>query len=1583
MTFDEILKKYRSDAENKFALGMNFELLMKNFLQVYPMYRGKFSKIFLWNEFPYRDQISNKDIGIDLVAETFDGEFWAIQCKFFTEDAEIDKPSVDSFITTSGMSFKVDGVDKNFSLRLWIDTTIKGFGRNAKAAIKNQNPPVIRIGLNDLQNADVDWKEIYESTKINESVKIRELRDFQKEAVEKVHKHLKKNERGRLIMACGSGKTFTSLKIAENEAGDHGIILFLVPSIALLAQTFSEWNTYSKKPIDAICVCSDETVKTQFKRSRNAEFDEIIDVEIPIDLSKSVEEVFKKISAAINRKNDHYGLKVVFSTYQSLGVIAEVQKNLKFEFDLIICDEAHRTAGFIKNAKSEDFDPLFTRIHDGNFIKAKHRLYMTATPRLFKIEDDSKKSTNKINDDITIWSMDDENIFGEEIYKFTFAQAIQKGVLSDYKIMLFTISDQEISEELQKAIKDKNQEINIDDTAKLIGCLRALSKLVSKESEYMILDDPNPMKTAVAFCQRIEDSKYLKFLFEKYANDCVNSFDDDERNLAVNVKIDHIDGKMNAGQRREKLYWLKNVSKDENSHECRILTNARCLSEGIDVPTLDAVIFMSAKKSIIDIVQAVGRVMRRAEGKKYGYIIIPIVIPTNLSPDDALSQNKKYEVIWEIINALRSHDERLDWLINKIRLNHSMEPVMIIEHGRKNKIDEKSQQITLNFEALKNAILVKIVDKLANSKYWQTWGNDVAKIAERHKKRISELISIEGDHKTAFYEFVNSLRKNLNPSINESDAIDMLSQHLITRPVFEALFENYSFMDKNAVSKSMDKIIKLLDEDGMQKELKKLEGFYNSVRGRCSNIQNSDDRQRIIIDLYDKFFKIALPKTVEKLGIVYTPFEVVDFILNSVNDVLKQEFNSSLSTIGVKILDPFSGTGTFLARLIETGLIDKNLTAKYQNDLYANEIVLLAYYISCINIENAYHSRSGDENYISFNKMCLTDTFQPKFGDLAYEMLDENYKNILNQQKSEITVIVGNPPYSIGQRSAMDNAQNQKYPELEKRIDDTYAKNSTANLKKALYDSYIKAFRWASDRIGNSGVIGFVTNAGWLDGAAMDGMRKCFENEFDRIYIFNLRGNQRTQGEISRKEGGKIFGSGSRAPIAITILVKNGNLLTKNAQIYYKEIENYLTREQKLSRIAQTRSILDKTFSSKIIKPNSKHDWINQRGDLFDNMIILSFKRIKLSPEKVFCDFYSLGIATNRDIWCYNFSTEELNKNIKTTISFYNYHLSNNLNELIFDSTKINWTRELKKYYQRKIKIDFDETKIVESYYRPFVKSNLYYDEYLNEMILQMPKLFPTGREENLLICISALTKKDFSVLISDKIVDLHFNGDTQCFPLYYYESPIQGNLFSQEMIRHDGITDYILNYAEKLYGNVTKEDIFYYVYGFLHLPSYREKFANELKKSLPRIKLVPETAKFFQISQAGRNLAEIHLNYENQTPPNEIIIEISKEDYKIYDKMRLSKDKTTLIYNPFITIKNLPQRSFEYIVNGRSPLEWIIDRYQVKFDSKSEILNDPNAWCSDHNDEKYIFNLILSLLTVSLKTLDIISTLPEIDFSL
>jgi predicted helicase len=1172
--FQSILSNFRKSALSERDKGDKFERLIQAYLQTDPRFAALFTNVWLWNEFPARSDFGGKDTGIDLVARTTSGDYWAIQCKCFQESATIDKPSVDSFLSTSSKKFKDDQLRTiGFEHRLWISTT-NHWGENAETTIRNQHPPVTRLGLHDLDSAPVDWEKLANgiSGEASRTAKKMPLA-HQVAALAAAHDHFKTSERGKLIMACGTGKTFTSLQIAEKETEGKGLVLFLVPSIALLGQTLSEWTADAKQPFNAICICSDSNVSR--KRAKNEDTDGFSVVDLALPASTDVKGILKQFEQ-VQHASSH-PLTVVFSTYQSIEVIADAQsalmqkqqseKNPFGVFDLIICDEAHRTTGV---TLAEVDESAFVKVHNNDFLKAKKRLYMTATPRLFS--DDSKSKAEQA--DAVLCSMDDEKIYGHEIYRIGFGEAVNQGLLSDYKVLILTVSEDDMTAPVQKMVADSNHEINADDASKLIGCINALSKKILGDEGVLKESDPEPMRRAVAFCQNIKVSEKTTRTFNGTSDVYFDSLTAEAREELVTVNAQHIDGGMNTPTRDEKLAWLKGASDD--ARECRILTNVRCLSEGVDVPSLDAVLFLSARNSQVDVVQSVGRVMRRAPGKKYGYIIIPVVVPVDVEADKALNDNERFKVVWTVLNALRAHDDRFNATVNKIELNKKRPDNILVggmprhdhdnvEYGQKGESDSFaepgsaaynrageaiSRQLSIQFEQLQSVLFARMVQKVGDRRYWEQWAQDVAKIAERHIERIKRLIRDGSEHQRAFADFLAGLQKNINPAITEAEAVEMLAQHLITKPVFEALFEGYSFVKNNPISISMQTMLDLLEGQALEKDAEILQKFYESVRTRAAGIDNAAGKQRIIVELYDKFFKTAFPKMVEKLGIVYTPVEVVDFIIRSTDALLRKEFGRSLSDENIHILDPFTGTGTFITRLLQSGLIrPEDLTRKYTQELHANEIVLLAYYIAAINIENAYHDATPDPDdgigkakYIPFDGIVLTDTFQLGETDesekLFSAMFPQNSERVLAQKKAPLRVIMGNPPYSVGQKSANDNAQNQEYPKLDARIAKTYAAGSKATSVKALYDAYIKAFRWSTDRLDPKygGIIAFVSNGAWIDGNGMDSFRKSLEKEFSAIYVFNLRGNARTQGELRQKEAGNVFGS--RTPIAITFLVK-------------------------------------------------------------------------------------------------------------------------------------------------------------------------------------------------------------------------------------------------------------------------------------------------------------------------------------------------------------------------------------------------------------------------------------------------------------
>ena len=1636
-TINDILYEICLKSSTERQKGTDLERLMKLWFLTDPRY-SELEKVWLWEECPSRKDFGGKDLGIDLVARTEYGDYWAIQCKCYAEDAPIDKGAVDSFLANASRTFiDPDTLQtREFSNLVWIQTTRKRWGINAEQAIQGLSKPFNRVSLYDLEISPVDWEQLKKGL-YGEKAKLpgRKPMRHQLAAMSAANEYFvtQGHERGKLIMACGTGKTFTSLKIMEEMTPKDGFVLFLVPSIALLGQTLNAWMADKQDDMRAICVCSDAKVTREMKDA-DEEDASVIDLAVPASTN------IAKITRQLWKYDKEQNRTVIFSTYQSIDVVKEAIDRYGREVDLIICDEAHRTTGLVLKDKAES---SFTKVHKNEYIRAKKRLYMTATPRLYSA---NIKVKAKENDRIDVLcSMDDVEWYGKEFHRLTFNEAVAQGLLADYKVLVLTVSEDDIPEGIRENIKanytrasenDKLKELNFDDATKLIGCINGLSKRIKGDDGITRQQDPLKMRRAVAFCQTINPTKrnptfsstQMANYFEQVDKDYKATLDEAERKEVVNIKARHIDGSMDANTRNEMIAWLKQEADDPE--ECRVLCNVRCLSEGVDVPALDAVLFLSPRNSEVEVVQSVGRVMRTFKGKNYGYIIIPVIVPNDVTPEEALNDNERFRVVWDILNALRSHDENFNAHVNQINLNKKRPAKIVVADGsgkgqytigqgapKAVSLDgeEVARQLELRFGTLQNGIYARLVEKVGDKMYWENWAKSIGEIAKKFIDRIDLLVKENDKAREYFNDFISGLHKNINDSIDSGQAIEMLAQHMITRPVFDALFNEYEFVQNNAVSRSMQDMLEVLEHEGMEMDTAVLDRFYASVRNNISNIDNLEAKQTIIKNLYEKFFKGAFPLTVEKLGIVYTPVECVDFIIHSVEDILKEEFNTSLTEENVHILDPFVGTGTFITRLLQSGLIKKeDMRRKYQNEIHCNEIVLLAYYIADVNIESVYHDLMHPKEYEMFDGICLTDTFQlNEHGDNdIYSMLfPDNSERLQKQKKAPVRVIIGNPPYSVGQKSANDNAQNLKYEQLERRIESTYAKNSKATLKNSLYDSYIKAIRWASDRITqieDGGIVAFISNGAWIDGNAQDGLRKCLQDEFTSIYLLNLRGNQRTSGELSRKEGGKIFGSGSRTPIAITFLVKNPKKQGK-ATIYYHDIGDYLTREQKLKMVKDFRSITGIDWN--IIKPNDRQDWINLRDGVFETLLAVGDKDDKQNKKsKFFNAVHTNGLKTQRDAWCYNFSSDEVDKNMRRMIDFYNlqregYHdigeVSKVEDYIDTDESKINWTTGLINDLRNNIPAVYKKDELITSLYRPYNKQVLYCDYQFNERQGIKIKCRPSLYDENLFICVSGVgVNTGFSCHVTDLIPDLGLIGSTQCYPLYWYEENknTQMTLFDEgtndKYIRRDGITDWILKEVRSRYhtNSITKEMIFYYVYGLLHSPDYRERFASDLKKSLPRIPIVERVEDFMDFYQYGKKLADLHLNYETVAPCPGVVVKGDKqatgneadyEYFRVWDKMRFKSkdDKSTIIYNGNITIENIPAKAYEYVVNGKSAIEWIVERYCVSQDKKSLIKNDANDWGREHGKPRYILDLLLSVINVSVQTTDIVNALPKLKF--
>ena len=1360
------------DASNQIVrdAGTRFETLIRDWFMNEPTYKDHFSEVQTWKDWANQHPnltFNAKDTGIDLVGTLADGSYAAIQCKFYQADAHVPKAGIDSFLANSNR--------KEFTER-YIVATNESWTGNAQAQLAVANPPVTLIKRSDLAASMVDWSA-YGQGKVTTRAK-RTPRPYQKEAIRNVVQGFEKADRGKLIMACGTGKTYTSLKIAEEMAGPGKIVMFLVPSLSLLSQTLTDWKQQCIYPINAFAVCSDaSTGKTDAE-----DIDSLTTgSELCWPATTNASSLAEKIKTA-----DKEGMTVIFSTYHSMEVVADAQKNHGLaDIDLVICDEAHRTSGGF--FKTEEEKP-FTRIHNADFIHAKKRLYMTATPKVYG---ESVKD-QQASGDIELYSMDDETVYGKTFHEISFTQAVQQyNCLVDYKVIVLTVNEELVKDSFGYADVEAGG-LTVSNAAKVVGCWRALSKL-DLQNEVSMGDDCQPMRRAVGFAQVIRPSERYdrtsSMAFAEYFGKIIENYktaevakrkaedpDFDEAKFLETHRLrcesKHIDGSMNAMEKDELLTWLRT---EPAENVCKLLFNVRCLSEGVDVPALDAVLFLSPRKSMVDVMQTVGRVMRKAPGKKRGYVIIPIVTPAGVPPNLVLDNNKDFDTVWQVLRALKSIDSNfgslVDGQLGKID-ESKMEVICLSDKeiqrrkedkgkkhppkkpsddiNKKRRKDEeerkrmKEAQIAFDFgrnEILENELKARIVKKVGNRREWEDWAEDVGQICQEHIKLFIKVLSDSEPSKKAFEGFKSELKNTLNGELTDNEVVEMLGQHVVTKPILDAFFGDYPFSAMNPIAKAMTEMGEKLDNEGMKKATKLLNGFYKAVQIRMKNVKTAAERQTVIKELFEKFFKYAFPKQQEKLGIVYTPVEIVDFINQSVAHVMKKELHADIADEGVHILDPFTGTGTFMARLIESGLIPQDkLKAKFENELHASEIMPLAYYVASMNLESVFYERCpiDDPSKYEPNKVLIwTDTFADHTkADLFKTSLAENNQRLKTVLESDIRVIIGNPPYSVGQDSANDDNQNEHYEKLDARIAETYAARTEATLKNSLYDSYIRAYRWASDRIGEKGVIGFVTNAGWIDSNSANGMRKCMAEEFSSIYIWHLKGNQRTVGEQSRKEGGKVFGQGSRAPVAIVILVKKPEHKGK-CKIHFAAVDDYLTREEKLKQTADAKSIYGLKFED--IVPDSHGDWMNQRDDSFSKFMRLDGK--KTVEKSVFVNF-SCGVKTNRDAWTYNSNQSLLKQNVETLIRNYNKQASEFANntrfEIDMDPTKMNWDRPQKRDVIKGVQVSgFNPEHLYKSMYRPFFGQSLYFDRYWNNCVYQMPQLYPTNNARNLAICVT------------------------------------------------------------------------------------------------------------------------------------------------------------------------------------------------------------------------------------------------------
>ena len=1594
-TFRDVLAELDACAQSTMEKGRSFERLVKAFLERDKAQAQRFSHVWLWPDWPSNQ--GQHDVGIDIVAEERDGgDLVAIQCKFYGPTTQIVRDHVNSFLGAYGAP--------EFAKGIFVSTSDLWTG-HAEAAIANFGKPVARWGPDVFENSSIDWSTFDLDLPADLSVRqTKNLRDYQDEALQDTISAFEDHNRGKLIMACGSGKTFTALRIAEQVAGIGGTVLFLTPSICLLSQSLIDWANDSDLPLKPFAVCSD--IRAGKRSSDDGDMS-------PYDLTETPSTNPEKLTAGFRRADRRNNMTVVFSTYQSLDIVAEAQKqsNGVPEFDLIICDEAHRTTGVSAKQLTGKDESNFQRVHDNGFIAGKKRLYMTATPRIYG--DRARRKANESQ--LVLASMDDERLYGPEFHRLGFGKAIDLGILSDYKVVIFNVDQEQTGIDLNALLSDSDSEVNMDNGARMVGCWNGLGKRAAAGLDFG--GDDQPAKRAVAFSNAIQQSKQFKDYFPQVIEACINAAGDNPEN-PLRCEVDHVDGTQNALYRAERLAWLR---QEPEAGVCRILSNARCLTEGIDVPALDAILFLNPRKSEIDVVQAVGRVMRRSPGKQYGYIILPIAQAPGTTPQESVNESS-YKAVWQVINAISAHDDRFEAKINQLALTlERPDPDdyntggSIGDPGEPGSSDLAGEEgiqgklLIAGSPELRDAILAKVVDKYADPRYWERWADTIRTISRLHEARIHALVGgPDPEVRETFQGFLTGIRNNLNDGITEDDAISMLSQHLVSRPVFDALFEDYAFTALNPVSRAMQDTLESLEERGLEKETADLDSFYRDVRVCVQGLTSAAARQKIIAELYQRFFQLALEDVAKRMGIVHTPIEVVDYVVRSVEDVLQQEFGISVSDEGVHVIDPFVGTGTFITRLLQSGLIkDADLQRKYESELHANDIMLLAYYIAAVNIEAAYHDRAGSVEYAPFEGIVLTDTFQSaEEGDpMDKALFPRNNARIERQKALDIRVIIGNPPWSA--------TRTRKYPTIDDRVRSLYREPSVAKNKVALDDPYVRAIRLASDRVHSSqegGIVAFVTNGGFIDSNAFDGFRKGLAAEFHAIYCYNLRGDQRTAGETSRQEGGKIFGSGSRAGVAILVLVKKPGPST-GATIYYRDIGDYLTREQKLG-IVDKSSLTNTDWQ--VITPDQHGDWIRQRNETFRALRPLTSEDNKVDDGALATIFINKSLALNsgRDAWCFNSSATQIKANIRRSIEVYNatveafiatrpsgsarerFELAKGFVSNSTAGSQFHWSRESLRHLANGQYFSVDNEGFRTSAYRPFFKQILYFNQELVKLMGQLPELYPDPDTDNLGLYITGTgISAPFSALITNTIADDGLTGHAVCLPRYHFiqaqKLTRQPDADNPEMERVSNINPKALSQFREWYHDtaITEDDLFYYTYGMLHCQQWREAFADDLTKAPARIPMVVTAEDFRAFVEAGRQLADLHVNYESAEPYDLEEIHAPGWDADAPGAYRVEKmsyagrspnlNPTRIIYNAGITLAGIPEHAHEYRLGSRSALDWLIDRYQVTTHKASGIVNDPNDWATEHDQPHYILDLVKRVTTVSVRTVGIVRNLP------
>ena len=1397
------LEALRSDAEGPVDKGRRFERLMRRAFETHPYEYGptRFEAVWLWSEWPERTALGyGQDIGIDLVAaqtEAYGGGLCAIQCKNYAEGNKVPTREVDSFLAASGT--------EHFTNRIMVLTS--DMERAGWTKIERASPRCEVIGLAVLDSWDAPWCDFLDSPDdfVFRQRSAHRPRPDQRDALDAIAKGYTQASRGRLIMPCGTGKSLVAMWAAEENVGAGGSVLYLVPSIALLGQTMREWSRNRNLDHVYVGVCSDRTTGRRTSDRDTAR--DLAELSMPVSTDR------EGIAQALGRPTGNR-MRVVFSTYQSLPLLASALP-ADFACDLVVCDEAHRTTGVDK--PTDDEVSAFRLIHDDEAVPAQFRLFMTATQRIYTADAKTRAATR----DSDIYSMDDESTYGALLYEMSFRDAVDAGLLSDYEVLIVAASESRLTSGMSSLVAAVNKEggrkqiVSKEDAVKLLGCWDALAdpnttgvaedrptgKVANRS------DRPN-LSRAIAFTNTVKLSQAIAGpsgeahgLWQSVAAEVSTEADPAE---LLRMAVHHVDGSTPAIVRAAQLDRLRGESEPG---VCQVVSNARVLTEGVDVPALDAVVFLQPRKSKIDIVQAVGRVMRTYPGKKTGYVVIPVVVPEGKGATDSEVLNgSDFSIVWDVVRALRSHDERMDMWVNHIDAARHSERVKLIDRTTDEPIGDGEQVEQLRF-LLDERIASKMVERCGDRRMWPSWGEKAAAACREVRKKVDAHLTVP-ETAAAFGSFVRAMRAVVGDHLTEEQAAEMVAQHIVTIPIFDCLFADSQFARSNPVSVAINALLVSFvpavsgpDSESQpaamfEAELRPLTRAYRAMQSVFDGALTPAAKVDVLREIYDGFFNAAMKDVVKRLGIVYTPVEIVDFLIRSADAVCRKEFGVGITAENVNILDPFAGAGTVIYRLLTATdsagnpiIRDEDLHRKYYSELFANEVVLLAYCIAAIKIEAGMAERGGFTagKFSPFPGITLSDTFlesAPPSGSQLPGMAD----NIARQSRQggvPITVIVANPPWSAGQKSTGEDNPKIDYPEIEDRVRGTYGERhrevTGLGAGKSSGNLYVQAIRWASDRLGQPdtiagrGVIAMVHPNSLSTGTTLAGMRAALRDEFTDIYVVNLRGDAMKSGEEFDREGAKVFGQGSRNGVQITVLVRNPTIDRPEGGgiVRYAAVPEYCTLDQKFRWLAQFGDITRDHFTE--VPPNESHHWVNLTDDSFKNLIRVCATS-REPQDGLLAHISAGGVMTACDPYVYAFDYDDLVDKVMAFIGAYDGALarvqptdSRRVRDAAIAATTnntpqslpvIKWTDKLKRSLRRGDEIEFDASRIRQVQYRPFTKVWMYEDARILDKVEAVSSLFCDPPR---FICVAAPSNRSiFGAIATDCLMDLCSVGTNQ-----------------------------------------------------------------------------------------------------------------------------------------------------------------------------------------------------------------------------